>query len=162
MIYPSPPSLRPWLFCLAIATALTPGCSSPSPPEFATSAREAPTLTVYQGVPRAPDSPAEGPTLTIAGQSLFRPPKTLQGDEARALAEALANDANYDHHQSGKKCGGFHADWAVEWQRGGETVRALLCFGCGEAKWLSRDGERMNDLTPSGEKRLQALLDRPR
>ncbi|HEU4539225.1 MAG TPA: hypothetical protein VFS00_34125 [Polyangiaceae bacterium] len=161
------PSARPLLLSLVVATALPLGCSSSSPPGFVTTARAAPSLTVYQGTPRegfAPPGtppPAAGSTFAIADQSFFRTPQTLQGDQARALASALADDANYDRHQAGKKCGGFHADWAVEWQRGNETVRALLCFGCGEVRWLSRDGEHINDLTSAGEQKLQALLKPP-
>ncbi|HEU4407247.1 MAG TPA: hypothetical protein VFS43_18400 [Polyangiaceae bacterium] len=140
-----------------VAALAAPGCAA-SPPAFVATAREAPGLTVYRGVPRWAQPPADGSTFAIAGQKFFREPKSLRGAEARALAEALADDANYTKHVEGKRCGGFHADWAVEWQRGGEPQRVLLCFGCGEAMSLSGGGTWLNDLSEGAEAKLTSIL----
>jgi hypothetical protein len=128
-------------------------------------ARDAPTLTLYRGVPRpgqvAPTGVADpdpGPVIEVSGQTFYAKPIKLEGGDARELARVLADGASYDEHRV-KRCGGFHADWAVEW--GGDAPRrVLLCFMCHEALSVSGDARRLNDLTDEGYGRLVALLKR--
>lgn len=142
------------------------GCASSGPPSFVASARDAPTLTLYRGVPRpgqlAPAGGADpdpGPVVEISGQTFYAKPVKLEGDKARALARVLADGSSYDEHRV-KRCGGFHADWAVEWG-GDEPRRVLLCFTCHETLSVSGDAQRLNDLTDSGYARVTAILGLP-
>ena len=50
-----------------------------------------------------------------------------------------ANNESYLRNRIGfveKKCGGFHADFVIEWYRGQERYQAFICFGCCELKLL--------------------------
>ncbi len=46
----------------------------------------------------------------------------------------MDSSATYKEFSGEKKCGGFHPDFAVEWQIGTAKYQALICFGCGEVK----------------------------
>ena len=55
-------------------------------------------------------------------------------------------------------CGGFHADFAIEWLQSAVLRQSLLCFGCGEAKLITGLAHDHVDLASGVEERLQALL----
>jgi hypothetical protein len=150
---------------LVWAVLLTLGCSPAYPPEFVDTIRSAESLKLYEGLPRdgghVPPERAGWPTVEIAGQHFWAGPRTLSGEEARALEEILSTDETFaaHNHLVVKTCGGFHADWAIEWLGDDGPDRVLLCFGCREALSVSADGaQHLNDLSKGGAKGLLALL----
>ena len=100
-------------FVLVAASSLS-ACAPSTPPSFVAAARSAPKLTVYAAPARdvSPSRTSE-PTVEIHGETLFAKTLTVEGDEAKRLAEMLVDPALFRSHVSGKKCGGFHADYAV-------------------------------------------------
>jgi len=55
-------------------------------------------------------------------------------------------------------CGGFHADFAIEWLQSAVLRQSLLCFGCGEAKLITGLAHDHVDLASGAYERLSALL----
>jgi len=134
-------------------------CSS-APPSFVQSAEAQDVLVVYRGFPRdTSEAPArDEPTMMIGDQKFYTGQHRATGGDARALAKALADSSVYTSHVSGNKCGGFHADYAVEWPGDQGPLRVLLCFGCNEARAIEGNDVAVTDLTDDGESRLEPLL----
>ena len=61
-----------------------------------------------------------------------------------------------------KLCGGFHADFAIEFRHDAQVGAALICFGCGEIKTLIQDDSWHYDLLPEAEVALSRVLLRHR
>jgi len=144
---------------LAALLVALPGCSSP-PPSFVQSATAHDELVVYRGMPRDIQSAPtrDEPTMKVGDQTFYTGQHRATGDDAKKLAKLLADPAVYQSHVSGKKCGGFHADYAVEWSGGGGPLRVLLCFGCNEVRAIEGNSVDVYDLTEEGEARLEPLL----
>ena len=51
-------------------------------------------------------------------------------------------------------CGGYHADFAVRRESGGESKWFLVCLGCGEVLIYSKDKELVCDLEREAAQRL--------
>jgi hypothetical protein len=98
------------------------------------------------------------PTVELHGETLFAKTLTVEGDEAKRLAEMLVDPALFRSHVTGKKCGTFHADYAVEWPGSKGTDVMLLCFGCGEARSVGEGEDSLVDLSEEGRRRLEDTL----
>lgn len=143
---------------VALVSSLS-ACAPSTPPSFVSSAKSARKLTLYAAPARdvSPSRTSE-PTLELHGETLFAKTLTIEGDEARRLAEMLVDPALFRSHVSGKKCGGFHADYAVEWPGSKGNDVMLLCFGCGEARSVGEGEDSLVDLSDEGRKRLEDTL----
>jgi hypothetical protein len=70
----------------------------------------------------------------VNGFPFYEQRPELHPDDAQRLIELLKASTTYLGPAQGKFCGGFHPDYAVEWNTKEGTQRILLCFGCEEAK----------------------------
>ena len=99
-------------------------------------------------------------TFRIGDQDFYAASLPFKDEEKTALSDAvLKHIENFNPWSGLKFCGGFHADYAIEWRYEGVTVaQALFCFSCGEAQF--RVGERVEqvDQSEGGVKRFHALL----
>lgn len=95
-------------------------------------------VQVWRGVPRyAPDSPVGATVQREFG--LFEPePLELRPAAENWLRLYCMDQRQYRRIEPGvySLCGGFHADWAVVFERDGRTVELAFCFGCDEVKIL--------------------------
>ena len=147
---------------LALGAASLAACAPSKPPSFVETAERATKLTVYAAPSRYPTSVQSAgtsePTVEMHGEVLFAKTVTVEGDEAKRLAKMLVEPGLFRAHVSGKKCGGFHADYAVEWPGTASKNMVLLCFGCGEARSVGEGEDSLVDLSEEGRKRLEDVL----
>lgn len=143
--------------CLAGGVSLAAGCVPSRPPRFVAAIAQAERIEVRPGVPRGEAAP-EG-AVRLHGELFQDRFFDLTDEQRRALAHTLADESTFQAHATGKKCGGFHADYAVQWKSGGHPYQVLLCFGCHEARSLGDGDERLNDLTDQGYEQLVRILD---
>jgi hypothetical protein len=124
------------------------------------------TVFVWEGTPRqkasksvTPDSDTEK-TFKIGDQNFYSLPLGLTDQETVAVSDAvLKHIENFNPWTGPKFCGGFHANYAIEWREKGVTVaQALLCFTCGEARFLVGNRMEVVDQSDEGSVRFRALL----
>jgi hypothetical protein len=85
----------------------------------------------------------------------FQPAKDTETNELREL---LTDPLAFSPFSGEKKCGGFHADYAVAWKENGQVTEVLICFGCGEVKRFGPRGTAREDMNADTEKLLQTIL----
>ena len=146
-----------WYRLAYLVSALVAGCAPARAPGFVGSVQHADRLEVRPGIPRG-EAPPEG-VVRLHGEPFQDRFFDLSEDQRRELAVILADESTFEAHADGKKCGGFHADYAVQWKSEGRPYQVLLCFGCHEALSLGDGAERLNDLSDRGYERLARVLD---
>lgn len=145
------------LASLAMVSVGISACAPTTPPSFVSSIRSAQRIEVRPGYPRGELPPEHAVRLHgEAFQDRFLP---LTDAQRQTLARVLSDDASFQAHTAGKKCGGFHADYVVQWKSDGQPYQVLLCFGCHEVLSLGAGGERLNDLSDRGYEQLTRILD---
>ncbi len=105
------------------------------------SASLAEELVLYEGLPHPrekQDFRAElrKEIIWFDDQPFYPEPRVLSHSKNQALVKLLNEPANFEGSAwDGKACGGFHADYCLEWTTP-ETGRlyCLLCFGCGDLR----------------------------
>jgi hypothetical protein len=131
-------------------------------PPLATSAamrealREAEEFVVYKGLSRGvtaaererlaaeAERTGRATTTKIDGFDFYLP-STLERDNP-VLQNLLMHASTYHVYVGPKRCGGFHPDYAVTWQRGDTTCTALICFGCEEIRIFDGTADTIHDL----------------
>jgi len=110
--------------------------------------RQADRLTLYEGLPHPnyekkafQEELKSKQTMQLCGFMFYLEPLDLKDEDVKTLRGLLGNRSTYKPHQSGKECGGFHPDYAVEWSTEGKVYRCLICFGCSEARFDGPQGE---------------------
>jgi hypothetical protein len=78
--------------------------------------------------------------------------------EAKQLRDIFSNSKNFKRFEIPKPCGGFHPDWCVVFTVDKEIYRALVCFGCHEARIYGPKNEVLTDLDEPAYKQLVAIL----
>ena len=135
------------------------GCSSsPSPaiPEG--------TTVVYEGLPHPTyedelfENEKQKPTAVLHGLHFYRECHALNVKEAETLTAVISGAGGFATWSGEKKCGGFHADYAVAWKQGGKTFEVLICFGCGEVKRYGPGKEVREDMKSETSDKLKELL----
>jgi len=93
------------------------------------------TVRVYEGLPHQlfeseslEREIARDDVIQLGDFPFYSPPSK----STAAIAKFLSDDSNFDLFRGEKRCGGFHPDYAVEWQYGENLVCAQICFGCHE------------------------------
>jgi hypothetical protein len=94
------------------------------------------------------------------GHELYR--ERLKADlELEAQLRRICADANtYLPFAGEKDCGGFHADYALTWFNGKESVTIVLCFDCQEAWIHGRSLAVLTELSSSAALSLIDLMSR--
>jgi hypothetical protein len=143
---------------LVASLLLLGGCHSARPPAFVQTAPKADHVEVRPGVPRG--EPAPDAVVRLHGEIFYDRFLDLGDADKKAIAAIVADDATYAAHVEGKKCGGFHADYVVQWKSDGAPYQVLFCFGCHETLSLGDGEERVNDLSDAGYAKLAPIFDR--
>lgn len=122
-------------------------------------------VIVWEGLPRdfEPSSHSEKlgvDFFRIGDQVFYTQPLTFKDEEKTAVSDAiLKHIENFKLWSGVKLCGGFHADFALEWRYKGATLaQALLCFSCHEARFVVGDRVELVDQSDEGFKNFRALL----
>lgn len=71
------------------------------------------------------------------------------------IVDVLSRTKSYRPYSGPKACGGYHADFAVRLESGGESAWFLVCLGCGEVLIYSKDGELICELDREAERRIE-------
>ena len=75
------------------------------------------------------------------------------------LEKSLFKVPNSDEPTFPKACGGFHADYALRWNRNGNPVAAaLVCFGCEEVLLIGEKTKVSTNMTDDGKKYFTLVL----
>jgi len=127
------------------------------------------SLTILEGLPH----PFEGkvreaeikrvPTFQIGGEELYVRPLEISADDRRKLVDLFATKQVFVpppvRGLPAKFCGGFHADYAIRWEKDGDTLfYTLICFGCGEMRLVQGDVVVTANMTPEGRGTLARIL----
>jgi hypothetical protein len=88
----------------------------------------------------------------------YAEPIELKKDDAKEFAKLLSDPASLKEYTVGKRCGGFHPDWCIEWQAGDEKVQCQVCFGCKEVKFFSAKHSLHADVTTEVMEKLEPAL----
>lgn len=151
---------------VALVTMITAalGCGS-SPKTFTTAITGAEKTSLYEGLPhegfegeKFEAERRSKPVKELNGYPFYKEPLELRAEDAKRLTEILGDPATFKSWGGEKKCGGFHPDYAAEWQRGDAHYRALICFGCDEVKLFGPDIESRHDLSEGAPEKLESLL----
>jgi hypothetical protein len=127
--------------CLLSGCSPTTTIESESIAQVSASIARADRITFFEGLPhpmyesKSLDSERKSkPTIERYGFSFYREALKLKpGDEAR-FKSLLGSPGSFEPFKGEKKCGGFHADYFVEWSGVKELSSCLICFTCGEVK----------------------------
>jgi hypothetical protein len=109
------------------------------------------TFKIYEGLPRFwtdEDLKKElkrKDTTRIASHSFYTPSVTFHDPEP--LRKYIASPSSMRVFGGEKECGGFHPNYAVHWEKEGKPYYALICFGCHEIIYLSRDNSYRYELS---------------
>jgi len=171
----SPPLLRGCaraLVGIAFATAGFGGVESGHPESrelglewFWEAVRTADRMDVLEGLPHPWQKEmreaeiAKQPTIVIAGEHFYPELLDLAAEQREAVGTRVLARETFVIPRAGERpsvklCGGFHADFGLQWRREGRPVAWLLiCFGCGEIKAVHPNGTWIaSDQTGPGER----------
>lgn len=135
---------------------------------FADGVRRAQKVVLYEGLPhqRFESQLLEKERRTKAVQELngflfYKVALELKEGDAKHLTEVFGNPSQLGRipdPRFQKACGGFHPDYAVEWHQGAKRFRALICFGCADARLYGPALSAAYDLDANVDKNLGSIL----
>jgi hypothetical protein len=97
-------------------------------------------------------------TIALDGQTYYSERLALTQQDADRLGRLLAKAESFAPWRGGKFCGGYHADYAIEWHVGEEVYRAHVCLGCQEIKLFTTGTELYCDIAEEVQAQLGANL----
>lgn len=165
--------LCPWfvvaIVSIAFGCAKEPGTTGdrkkPEPPkDNAGWIANADQIVLYEGLPHPLEEKGAftqekaKKTVALHGFDFYEKPIAPQEADAKKLMALFTTPGTFPEFSGPKKCGGFHPDWAVEWKVGDDTYRALLCFGCHEAKIFGLQEDVYTDIGVEAYRQLKDLL----
>lgn len=97
------------------------------------------------------------------GHAFYSEPLDLKPQDAEALSAILSDTKSLKPFVDGKKCGGFHPDYALQLPYANKQTSptwALLCFGCNEIKIIdpNTNTDSTFDLSSDASEKLQTTL----
>lgn len=119
-------------------------------PKFRTSIKAQKNLVIFEGLPHQgwemdllKSEIASKDTAKIHGFRFYSNALKPSAGDLEALVDAITNEGGIVEWGGMKLCGGYHPDYAVQWNDSdGNTFEALICFGCHEIK-LYGDGVQL-------------------
>src|SRR5262245_6972052 len=66
-------------------------------------------------------------TISFNGFPFYSEPLDLKAADAKKLTNLYCDPSSFRAWKGYKRCGGFHPDYCIEWRKGKETCRALVC-----------------------------------
>ena len=130
-------------------------------PELLRAISKAGKVALYERLPHQTfekDQLESEKTVTLSGYPFYADPLPLKPAYGKKLITALSDARSYRDFSGEKLCGGFHPDYAVEFQVGKATYHVLVCFGCGEAKLCGPKRDLRVDLSGDGKQDFAGLL----
>ena len=134
-------------------------------PLFTASAARAETWFIWEGLPHPVSQKAlfekeklRASVATLHDEPFYSRAAPVSAQSRAELQALLASPGTYIAYRGAKFCGGFHADFAIEWRANDRVYRALVCFGCHELLLASDDITLLCDLPDASVLRLGALL----
>lgn len=132
--------------------------------------QRADTLIVYEGLPHPMfesgafrEERAYKKVFEVGAQYFYVKPLAVSDDDRKALPELFQAIDVFAPFRGEKLCGGFHADYLLEWRQKDERlVQVLVCFSCHEALVIDASGSLRSDLTEKGYTGLRGLLEKYR
>ena len=125
------------------------------------------SVALYKGLPSEFWEPqlraqelAQMETLDVHGYPVYEEPLTPSDTDAEQLTSLFSARESYlpFDNVSRKKCGGFTAEYCVQWTAGETTTQVLICLECGEVMLFGPPSELHCSLSPDSVKRLKQLL----
>ena len=130
---------------------------------------KASALMVYAGTPHpmyrtAPPPPGaprepERKKVKIHGEEFYEQAHVAGKEEIAKLKTLATNEANFSKWVGAKACGGFHADYCLEWKDGHKVYQMMLCFGCDEAKIYGPETDLYANVNPKALKAFSQVLE---
>ena len=123
------------------------------------------SLFLYEGLPH-PTSERElfqrerlsQEVVQIRGEWFYRTPRKVEPDDEKVLRRLCASEESFMKYDGSKRCGGFHADYCLQWEDRDAKWQVLVCFGCREVKFYGPEIALLADIGPEAFKRFQAFL----
>jgi hypothetical protein len=138
---------------------------APVVPDFTQRLKSADSLMVWEGLPHPVFDKitfyeeSQSPNQTIDGEYFYKVALEITTDDQAALNRAFRSRGLAVPLAGEKFCGGFHADYAVEWREGKQTIgTVLVCFTCHEIRVIFGKEVTRADLTKEGFESLRAIL----
>lgn len=134
-------------------------------PEVLTGISSAGEILLYEGLPSEFWEPqlrerelAQKETIKLHGYSVYEEPQEFSGADAGRVTKLLSANDSFARYRSGKSCGGFQPEFAIEWKTGEAVTKVLICLDCGEVKLFGPKAELHCDLSPQVVKQLKDVL----
>jgi hypothetical protein len=160
---------------LTVAPMLWAGISNSRSPEHALPdlpalLADTDSLEIFEGLPhhmfesaRATTEKKTKKVFQVSGDWFYEKILLVSTSDKDWLDEIFRKFPPHIPFRGEKLCGGFHADYLLEWQtHDTPAVRILICFGCGEMKVVAKEVTFRTDLTSDGYKRLAEVLQKYR
>lgn len=99
-------------------------------------------------------------TLDVHGYAVYEEQLTPSGADAEQLSSLLSSRESYQpsDNSNRNKCGGFTAEFCVEFTAGETTTQLLICLECGDVMLFGPQSELHCNLSPAAAQRLKQLL----
>jgi hypothetical protein len=154
------------LSLLFVATTASAKIFAPPPlPNFTKLLAAANTMIVWQGLPSRSGNwnryaeAKQTPHHLIAGELFYLKPVTVSAKHHADLNRLVRANDVFKPYGGYKFCGGFHADYAIEWKRDDERLAVvLICLTCHETLIVLPKEQVQTDLTNEGYNALRDLL----
>ena len=136
------------LVFLAISGVLNAGITIATQPvpsaEFLATTKERTSIVVLEGTPRFSAVPKAAdlhkehiPTILIEQEVFYRRSLEISDSDLSEIGALFSKPGFAVEWRGFKFCGGFHADFAIEWLKDKESLAtALVCFSCNEFKLI--------------------------
>jgi hypothetical protein len=97
--------------------------------------------------------------FAVGGEYFYEKKLPVTKSDKVGLSVAFSPYDFIEPYSGYKPCGGFHADYMVTWLRkDAPPTHALVCFGCGEIKFVLEGSVFHADLTSRGYESLKVIL----
>ena len=124
---------------------------------------------LYEGLPSEFWEPellvqelARKKTIKLHGYPFYEEQLAFQETDGEQFTALLTARTSFSKLTDGKKGGGFHADYCLEWKSGDATIHVVFAQESGEVKMYGPKSELHCDLSPDAAQKLQQLLNRYR
>lgn len=127
-------------------------------------------LAVYRGWPYLPGEGGgryeverkrllkQGQVVESYGQSFYTEALSVSRVDGLKLRSRLKDGKTIAAFRGFKRCGRFHADYALVWTHGETVTEFHICFGCSEIRGFTKGAAMHADLRGDGYKSLKELL----
>lgn len=125
---------------------------------------QAELVKVYEGLPHplyeeelfASEAKAKQ-IFDLYGYPFYCEPLVLKTEDIQRVKAILGDPRSHLPFVSGKKCGGFHPDFAAEWVIGTKKYVCHICFGCAELCYYHSATQNF-DLSGGAAEQLKRIL----